>query len=330
MINVLFLILLLATGARSEELNIGLGRVDNAQFSIGSGSLPPGTYYYKIWPVTASNKSGFPSREFKTTLTQPGSVNLSWNPTSGASYYRIQRSAVQGGGDGYFQTADTSFTDSGQSFDGQGNALTAGMNDMGTISGAVKLPASSGAIVWEDYVTGQVSGAVNAATSAGEFHMVTGSGSHKGTFIFSPPGDQEILNVVVDYPDRDAGLTWQNGAGQAIKSYWEAERLNLIFPGRRIILRNEGLSAQNDTGVPQAYYIEASPFTVATPGGNFNFRSDGTYQPAAKTLSQLNAGGFPSMTFAACSNCAYDTLCVSTGTAPNSFVSVVSRTLKCQ
>ena len=64
---------------------------------VGVGTLPAGTYYYKIIAISAINGGirSAPSAEISVVLSATGSVNLSWAAVA-SSYYMVWRTTVSG------------------------------------------------------------------------------------------------------------------------------------------------------------------------------------------------------------------------------------------
>ncbi len=60
----------------------------NATFTAGSGTLPPGTYYYQVTALTAVGETP-PSPETSFTLTATGGVNVNWTAVPNATGYKI-------------------------------------------------------------------------------------------------------------------------------------------------------------------------------------------------------------------------------------------------
>jgi hypothetical protein len=83
----------------------------------GSGTLPAGTYSYRIVAArkTAHDAWAYSPRAAEVTVTVGigGRVTVSWAPVAGATTYRVYRGPGAGAQDRYFGTAATSFIDDG-------------------------------------------------------------------------------------------------------------------------------------------------------------------------------------------------------------------------
>ncbi len=60
----------------------------NAAFTAGAGTLPIGTYYYRVTALTASGET-IPSAETSLALTAIGGVNVNWSAVTGATGYKV-------------------------------------------------------------------------------------------------------------------------------------------------------------------------------------------------------------------------------------------------
>ncbi len=93
----------------------------------GSGSLPAGTYAYRVLAArrTAQDAWAYSARAAEVTagVGAGGRVTVSWAPVAGATTYRVYRGPAPGAQDRYFGTAATSFVDDG---------TAAGVADTGT------------------------------------------------------------------------------------------------------------------------------------------------------------------------------------------------------
>jgi PKD repeat protein len=82
----------------------------------GGGSLPPGTYGYRV--VARRNigqgttGGSLASTEVRATLTAGGAVKVSWPPVQGATQYRVY-GRTPGAQNGYWTVSGTSFVDGG-------------------------------------------------------------------------------------------------------------------------------------------------------------------------------------------------------------------------
>ncbi len=87
-----------------------------AQAAIGAGTLPAGTYFYKVNARTAagqtSKANSAPSVEVSATLPSAGAVTLSWTPVAGASDYVVY-GRTSGGENMYWKTTAPYFSDAG-------------------------------------------------------------------------------------------------------------------------------------------------------------------------------------------------------------------------
>ena len=93
----------------------------------GSGSLPAGTYAYRVLAArrTAQDAWAYSARAAEVTagVGAGGRVTVSWAPVAGATTYRVYRGPAPGAQDRYFGTAATSVVDDG---------TAAGVADTGT------------------------------------------------------------------------------------------------------------------------------------------------------------------------------------------------------
>lgn len=84
--------------------------------AAGSGSLPAGTYFYKVVARMPSGQgttaTSSPSLEASATLGGTGAVTLSWTPVAGATDYLVYGRGA-GAENLYWKTTTSSFTDTG-------------------------------------------------------------------------------------------------------------------------------------------------------------------------------------------------------------------------
>lgn len=167
---------------QTNRIQIGVGPVNNQSASVvaSGGSLSSGnTYYYRIYPFTESNSSGWPSTEMIRVISQTGSkVDLAWDLLDGASYYRITRGTAQGSESGYFQTNNNNYSDTGSGFTAFGNAVGSEQNLLFDVSGSFTLPSGNG-IGWTNPVTGTRNGSI-AVTSSSEMEFQAGTANNIG------------------------------------------------------------------------------------------------------------------------------------------------------
>lgn len=116
----------------------GAPKLDTATASTASGTLPKGTYYYRVAAVLdganpATEGETLPSEVVATTLTAAGHVQLSWTaPAVGSvASYRVYRTAAADGAAGSevllkTNIAGTTFTDTGADTAGTEKPMTLG------------------------------------------------------------------------------------------------------------------------------------------------------------------------------------------------------------
>jgi len=82
-----------------KALDIPLGAPQNltASGSTASGSLPAGTYYYKVTALDGAGGETTASNEVSVTIGATGKVTLTWNFVPNAQSYNIYRGSFSGG-----------------------------------------------------------------------------------------------------------------------------------------------------------------------------------------------------------------------------------------
>ncbi len=178
---------ILCVDMSSSVVQVALGTVQNYQATLtaSGGSLSSGsTYYYRVYPFSASGKGGWPTPEIMKYITVNGSkVSASWDLLPGASYYRITRGECSGCEAGYFQTTSNSYDDTGGSYTSAGTAWGNGNNLHLSIGGSLTMPAGGG-IGWTDPLDGTRRGSL-AVTSAGEMEFQTTTGRSESSYYFN-------------------------------------------------------------------------------------------------------------------------------------------------
>lgn len=118
--------------------------------SISGGTLAAGTYYYKVTALNVGGES-LASAEATATITSgtSGSVSLSLTPIAGATAYRYYRGASPGAQTLYYQSANSSFVDTGSTL----TSVLATPPTSGSGSTITYTPPSSGGLLQaNDYI----------------------------------------------------------------------------------------------------------------------------------------------------------------------------------
>jgi len=108
-------------GTTSIIGNLGIGTLITPtgltiSATYSAGTIPAGTYYYKVVAVDGLSNTTLPSSEVSITLTATGSVISSWTTTTGAYSYRIYQGTVSNGENQYITSTTNTATDTGATY----------------------------------------------------------------------------------------------------------------------------------------------------------------------------------------------------------------------
>lgn len=246
------------------------------------GAVAAGTYYYSVYAITSTSIVGYPTAKASVTIGGANNATqLSWSAVTGATGYRVTRTTVQDGCDGYWEVSTTSYKDVDAAFTATGNPYAAYGARWFNLAGSLVMPASSGQIRWLNFETGSLDGFI-AQTSAGEIEYRGGSsGLAFGDHVFEDGNDATLLTIhraTRSDPTTGVRMVWAGSGG--LKSV-------------QFVYNTEVQFCPNDVqvGVYDVRGISVPTGSATNPGFSFEGeRNTGLYRASASQLA-VTLGG---------------------------------------
>ncbi len=297
--------------ADTSNNRIGIGALSSpgtltmSTATTGGSIAASTTYYYEVTAVDAAGGQTLPSPENSQATgsgTSTNTITISWSAVSGASSYDIYRGTSSGNEGTFFNTINTSYTDTGatgstaspsNTSNAYTNQLSAGSNYLTTTTIQTGPTSSAPAAIVNQINSGQ--NILNLQSNGTNVLTVNGTGqtilqntvNSASAFQINDAAGNNVIAVNTNpYTANTSsmGATWTNSTSTLLQTLWQE---NSVTYNNYIYVMG-GLHSLSPSVVNTVYYASVNPSTGAV--GSWNTSAHPLLQNLTAGTTVVNNG----------------------------------------